>query len=62
MLGALLSNLELLTDTATSPWPLQGLLLRGLTCSHANIKKALIEWFKRASVEKEWENVSHDLG
>ena len=53
--------MELLVDQSTSPWPLRGLLNRGLTCSHSNIKSALIQWFKKASQEKEWDNVSHDL-
>ena len=61
MVGAMLGNLELLVDPSITPWPLTGLLARGLTCSHANLKRALVEWFKKASQEKEWENVSHDL-
>ena len=61
VLGALLSNLELLTDSNISPWYLRGLMKRGVTCNHGNIKHAIISYFKRASQEKEWEFVSHDL-
>ena len=61
ILGALLSNLELLVDPLKSPWLLRGLLNRGLTCSAANIRSALIQWFKKASQQKEWDFVSTDL-
>ena len=48
-------------DHTTSPWLLKGLLPRGVTCSHGNLRHALIQYFKRASHEKEWEFVSTDL-
>ena len=61
-IGCVLSNLELLMDSKTSPWILRGLLGRGLPTTQPHLKSALIGYFKSASQNREWDHVSTDLG
>ena len=60
-LGCVLSNLELIMDSKSSPWILSGIIRKGLPTTQPHLRSALVGYFKSASSHREWEHVSTDL-